>query len=156
MILSYPVLAALLGMLIAQLVKIPLHFLATREFEWRLMLSTGGMPSSHTSTVISLTTAIGLMSGFGSNEFAICVVFSSIVIFDATGVRRQAGFHAEVLNKLIVDFGRLIDTLIDPNINYMESRKKLKELLGHKPVEVFFGLITGIIVGVGTYFFYPF
>lgn len=156
MFLSYPILAALLGMLIAQFIKIPIHFLTTRELNWKLMFSTGGMPSSHAATVIALTTAIGLTSGVSSNEFAICVVVSAIVLFDATGVRRQAGFHAEILNELLEDFNRLIDTLKDPNLTSKESQKKLKELLGHKPVEVFFGIITGIIIGELTYHIYPF
>ncbi|MDQ0197179.1 divergent PAP2 family protein [Neobacillus ginsengisoli] len=156
MFLSYPILAALLGMLIAQFVKIPIHFLTSGEINWKLMFSTGGMPSSHTSTIISLTTAIGLTSGFYSNEFAICVVVAAIVMHDATGVRRHAGYHAEVLNNLLVDFNRLIETLKDPNLKKTESREKLKELLGHQPAEVFFGAITGIIIGVLTYYFYPF
>ncbi|MCM2531544.1 divergent PAP2 family protein [Neobacillus pocheonensis] len=156
MFLSYPIVASLLGMLIAQFVKIPIHFLTSRELKWKLMFSTGGMPSSHTSTIVSLTTAIGLTSGFFSNEFAICVVVSMIVMHDATGVRRHAGYHAEVLNKLLVDFNRLIETLKDPNLKKTESREKLKELLGHQPTEVFFGAITGIIIGILTYYFYPF
>lgn len=156
MFLSYPILAAIMGMLIAQFVKIPIHFLTSRELKWNLFFSTGGMPSSHTATVIAMTTAIGLTSGFKSNEFAICIVLSAIVMFDATGVRRQAGFHAEILNKLLADFNRLIETLKDNNLTATESKKKLKELLGHEPAEVFFGMITGIIVGVLTFYIYPF
>ncbi|MBM7656235.1 divergent PAP2 family protein [Neobacillus cucumis] len=156
MLLSYPILAALLGMLIAQIIKVPIHYLASRELKWKLLFSTGGMPSSHTSLIISLTTAVGLTSGIYTNDFAICVVVSLIVMHDATGVRRHAGYHAEVLNKLLVDFNRLIDTLKDPNIKKTESREKLKELLGHQPTEVFFGAITGIIVGGLTYYVYPF
>jgi hypothetical protein len=114
------------------------------------------MPSSHTATIISLTTAIGLTSGFFSNEFAICVVVSTIVMHDAMGVRRHAGYHAEVLNKLLADFNSLIETLKEPGLKKPEAREKLKELLGHQPAEVFFGAITGIIVGVLTYQFYPF
>lgn len=156
MFLSYPLLAALLGMIIAQVVKIPIHFYTSRELNWKLLFSTGGMPSSHTTTIISLTTAIGITSGFHSNEFAICVVVSVIVMFDATGVRRHAGYHAEVLNKLLVDFNRLIDSLKDPNLMKTEYKNNLKELLGHKPIEVFFGVITGILVGVFTFYCYPF
>lgn len=156
MFLSYPLLAALLGMLIAQFVKIPIHFLTSKELKWNLMFSTGGMPSSHTAAIISLTTAMALTSGFYSNEFAICVVVSTIVMHDAMGVRRHAGYHAEVLNKLLVDFNRLIETLKGPNLKKTESREKLKELLGHQPVEVFFGVITGIIVGILTHQVYPF
>jgi len=156
MFLSCPILAALLGMLIAQFVKIPIHFVSTKELRWNLMFSTGGMPSSHTSTIISLTTVIGLISGFGSNEFAICVVVSAIVMHDAMGVRRHAGYHAEVLNTLLVDFNSLIETLKDPNLKKTKSREKLKELLGHQPTEVIGGAITGIIVGMSTYYLYPF
>jgi uncharacterized protein len=72
------------------------------------------------------------------------------------GVRRHAGYHAEILNTLLADFNRLIETLKDPNLKKPESREKLKELLGHQPTEVFFGAITGIIVGVITYYLYPF
>ncbi|MFJ7725298.1 divergent PAP2 family protein [Neobacillus sp. NPDC097160] len=156
MFLSYPILAALLGMLIAQFVKIPIHYITSRELKWNLMFSTGGMPSSHTATIISLTTAIGLTSGLKSNEFAICVIVSLIVMHDATGVRRHAGYHAEVLNTLLADWNRLIETLKNPNLKKTESREKLKELLGHQPAEVFFGAITGIIVGILTYQVYPF
>lgn len=90
MFLSYPITAAILGMLIAQFVKVPIYFITSRKLDWRLMLSTGGMPSSHSSMIIALTTAIGLTSGAGSNVFAVSVIFSSIVIYDATGVRRPA------------------------------------------------------------------
>ncbi|MEH7436942.1 divergent PAP2 family protein [Neobacillus drentensis] len=156
MFLSFPICAALLGMLIAQLVKIPIHFLTSRELKWSLMFSTGGMPSSHTATIISLTTAIGITSGVHSNEFAIAVIVSLIVMHDAMGVRRHAGYHAEVLNTLLADFNLLIETLKHPSLKKTESRDKLKELLGHQPAEVFFGAITGIIVGYLTYLVYPF
>jgi uncharacterized protein len=156
MFLSFPICAALLGMLIAQFVKIPIHFLASRELKWSLMFSTGGMPSSHTATIISLTTAIGITSGVQSNEFAIAVIVSLIVMHDAMGVRRHAGYHAEVLNTLLADFNLLIETLKNPSLKKTESRDKLKELLGHQPAEVFFGAITGIIVGYLTYLVYPF
>ena len=156
MFLSYPIMAALLGMLIAQFAKIPIHLFISRELKWKLMFSTGGMPSSHTSTIIALSTAIGLTSGFFSDDFAICVVVSVIVMHDATGVRRHAGYHAEVLNKLLVDFNRLRETLKEPTSGQPEYREKLKELLGHEPMEVFFGAITGILVGFLTYYFYPF
>ena len=156
MVLSYPILAALLGMCVAQMVKVPIYFIASKKLDWKFMLSTGGMPSSHTATIISLTTAIGLTSGFRSNEFAICVVLSSIVMHDAIGVRRHAGYHAEILNKLLINFNALIESLKNPQLNKTESREKLKELLGHQPIEVFFGFITGILVALLTYHFYPF
>lgn len=156
MFLSFPICAALLGMLIAQFVKIPIHFLTSRELKWSLMFSTGGMPSSHTATIIALTTAIGITSGVESNEFAIAVIVALIVMHDAMGVRRHAGYHAEVLNTLLADFNLLIETLKHPSLKKTESRNKLKELLGHQPAEVFFGAITGVIVGYLTYLIYPF
>ncbi len=156
MFLSCPILAAFLGMFLAQFVKVPIHFFASKELKWNLLFSTGGMPSSHTAMIVSLTTVIGLMTGFQSNEFAICVVVAAIVMHDAMGVRRHAGYHAEILNTLLADFNRLIETLKDPNLKKPESREKLKELLGHQPTEVFFGAVTGIIVGVITYYLYPF
>lgn len=156
MFISYPILTALVGLIFAQLAKIPIHFLFYKEFDWRLMFSTGGMPSSHTSTIVALTTAIGITTGVYSNEFAISLVISSIVMHDALGVRRQAGYHAKALNKLIVDFNELVKTLKNPKVGEEESKKKLKELLGHEPLEVFFGAITGILVGIIVYQIYPF
>jgi acid phosphatase family membrane protein YuiD len=156
MFLSYPIIAALLGMLIAQFVKIPIHLLTSGELKWNLMFSTGGMPSSHTATIISLTTAIGLTSGLQSNDFAIAAIVSLIVMHDAMGVRRHAGYHAAVLNTLLADFNLLIETLKNPNLKKTASRDKLKELLGHQPAEVFFGAVTGVIVGILTYLVYPF
>jgi acid phosphatase family membrane protein YuiD len=154
MVISYPITAALLGMFIAQIIKIPIHFLSTKEWNWKLMFSTGGMPSSHTSTIISLTTAIGIMEGISSNQFAICLIFAIIVMHDATGVRRHAGYHAEVLNKLLIDFNRLIEIVKDSNFKRTETREHLKELLGHQPIEVFFGALLGIAVGFITRQFY--
>ncbi|WHX98182.1 divergent PAP2 family protein [Neobacillus sp. DY30] len=156
MFLSCPIVAAFMGMFIAQFVKVPIHFLASKELKWKLMFSTGGMPSSHTAMIVSLTTAIGLMTGLQSNAFAICLVVAVIVMHDAMGVRRHAGYHAVILNTLLADFNILIETLKDPNLKKRESREKLKELLGHQPTEVFFGAVTGIIVGGLTFYFYPF
>ncbi|RHW40372.1 divergent PAP2 family protein [Neobacillus notoginsengisoli] len=156
MFLSYPILASLLGVLIAQFVKIPIHYLATGRLQWNLLFSTGGMPSSHTASIIALTTAIGMTTGIDSNEFAIALVVSLIVMHDATGVRRHAGYHAATLNKLLDDFNRLIDSIRDHQFEKTEYRGPLKELLGHKPLEVFFGIITGILIAVGTYYIYPF
>lgn len=156
MFLSYPIMAALLGVLIAQFIKIPIHYLATGKLQWNLMFSTGGMPSSHTASIIALTTAIGITTGIDSNDFAIALVVSLIVMHDATGVRRHAGYHAAVLNTLLADFNRLIDSIRDHQFEKTEYRGTLKELLGHKPLEVFFGIITGILVAVATYYVYPF
>jgi uncharacterized protein len=152
---SYPVLAALLGVFLAQFMKIPLHYIAANEWKFSLMFSTGGMPSSHTATVVALTTAMGLSEGFSSNEFAICLVLAVIVMHDATGVRRHAGYHAELLNQLSTDFRNLLAVLKHPKLKSYETREKLKELLGHKPAEVFFGALLGIVIALLLYEFYP-
>ena len=102
---------------------------------FRRIFGAGGMPSSHTACITSLATSIGIVEGFGSTTFALAAVFSFIVMYDAAGVRRAAGKQARVLNKIIES---------EWDINVQE---KLVELLGHTPVEVFVGLIVGILMG---------
>lgn len=146
---NFPLWASLLAIGIAQFVKIPLHFFATRTWQWPLLFSTGGMPSSHSSAVTALSTAIGLREGFGSNMFAICAILGIIVMFDAAGVRRHAGMQAVVLNKLVDEFNHLLEGMksfkVRPN---QEKAKKLKELLGHQPIEVFVGGFLGVMVAI--------
>ncbi|GGA76610.1 divergent PAP2 family protein [Ornithinibacillus halotolerans] len=146
---NYPLMAALLAIIIAQVIKIPIHYFATREFIPGLAFSTGGMPSSHSAAVTSLSTAIGIVEGFGSTLFAVAAVFSVITMYDASGVRRHAGTHATVLNQLVKDFQVLIEGAKNwENKEKYEKREDLKELLGHQPIEVFFGAITGILVAI--------
>ena len=146
---NFPITAALAAIIFAQVVKIPIHFTATREFLPGLAFSTGGMPSSHSAAVSALSTAIGIIEGFGSTLFAVAAVFSVITMYDASGVRRQAGKHATVLNQLVGDFQLFIDGAKNwENKETYEKREQLKELLGHKPIEVFFGAITGILVAI--------
>ncbi|WP_047979650.1 divergent PAP2 family protein [Ornithinibacillus contaminans] len=146
---NYPLTAALTAIIFAQVVKIPIRLIATREFMPGLAFSTGGMPSSHSAAVTALSTAIGLTEGFSSTLFAVAAVFSIITMFDASGVRRHAGEQATVLNRLVKDFQVLIDGAKnwEKKGNY-EKREDLKELLGHQPIEVFFGALTGIIVAI--------
>ena len=103
----------------------------------RIFMS-GGMPSSHSSFVTSLSTLIGINQGFDSVEFAMCAVFALIVMYDASGVRRAVGKQAAILNKIVEDLN---------NKKHIEH-ETLKELVGHTPKEVIFGAILGIIVGV--------
>lgn len=145
MILNFPLVAALSSIIFAQVIKIPIRFFVTKEFMPGLAFSTGGMPSSHSAAVAALTTSIGILDGVVSNTFAIAFVFSVIVMFDASGVRRQAGKQAVVLNQLIKDFQYFVDEAKDWNKKEeYEKRQELKELLGHQPIEVFFGVLTGI------------
>ncbi len=123
---------------IAQIIKMILDVIATGKIDWELMFSSGGMPSSHSSFVCSLATATGLNRGFDSVEFAISFVLAVVVMYDAAGVRRAAGSHAVIINKLM-------DSL---NIKLDEN---LKELLGHTPIQVGAGAILGIIIGIIYY-----
>ena len=151
-LISAPILAAFLGVTIAQFLKIPIHLILRREFHPGLFFSTGGMPSSHTATVAALATTVGLTEGINSTYFAISLVLATIVMHDATGVRRHAGKQAAVLNELLIDFNLLMET-VNPNLGKMEKQQKLKELLGHKPIEVFFGAILGIVIGYLVFVF---
>lgn len=126
---------------IAQLIKISIEFKKERRLSLALMISSGGMPSSHSSFVSAMSTSVGLLEGFDSTAFAICAVISMVVMYDAAGVRRAAGKQAEIINKLVANIentGIVVD-------------KKLKELLGHSPVEVAAGAILGIVVSVAAY-----
>ena len=125
---------SLYAWLLAQTLKVIIGVIRERRFDFRWFVGTGGMPSSHAAVVSALSTAVGLRSGFGSVVFVVAVVFSIIVIFDAQGVRRASGKQAEVLNKMMEDI-------------YWKHRiqeDRLKELLGHAPLEVIVGIICGV------------
>ncbi|MFT9848951.1 divergent PAP2 family protein [Aneurinibacillus sp. REN35] len=150
---NFPLWSALLAIGIAQGVKVPITYIAIRKWDWRLAFSTGGMPSSHSAAVTALTTAVGLTEGFGSSYFAIAVIFSIIIMFDAAGVRRHAGTHAAVLNLLVEDFNQLIEELKSMRVKPRRERaEKLKELLGHQPSEVLVGGWLGIIQSLALYY----
>jgi len=131
-------LATLLSWLVAQTLKVILGTIREKRFDFRWFLGTGGMPSSHAAGVCALSTAVGLTFGFYSTLFAVTVVFTVIVLFDAQGVRRTVGKQAEILNKVLDDL-------------YWKGKvqeDRLKELLGHTPVEVLAGMILGIILAL--------
>lgn len=147
--LNIPLWTSLTAIALAQFVKVPLYYFPNKSWDWNLLFSTGGMPSSHSAAVTSLTTAVGLEYSLDSAIFAISAVFSIIVMFDAAGVRRHAGEHAAVINKLVEDFNLVFQEMKNWNIRpKQEKRKKLKELLGHQPSEVLIGGIFGIIVAL--------
>lgn len=153
-VLNFPLLAALVSIIFAQFIKVPIRLIVTREFIPSLAFSTGGMPSSHSAAVAALTTSIGIIDGVTSTTYAIAFVFSIIIMFDASGVRRQAGEQAVVLNQLIQDFQGFVDGAKDwGNKADYQKRQQLKELLGHKPIEVFFGAVTGIGIAFLMYQF---
>ena len=149
-----PLLAALFAIFFAQFVKIPIHFLLTKKLDWKLMTSTGGMPSSHSAAVSALTTAIAYEAGLGSPLFAVSAIFAVIVMFDATGIRYQAGQQALIINQMRVDFQTFVTEVKGwQQKDGPQKIMELKTLLGHKPNEVFAGLVTGILISVITYSF---
>ena len=128
----------LLAAFIAQLIKVITYICIHKKINFKIFTTTGGMPSSHTAGVIALSTAVGLIEGFDSIPFAVSIGFSLIVMQDASGVRRAAGKTAATLN-------RLVDEFVQKN-KEVKPYEALKELLGHTPLEVFCGMILGIVV----------
>ena len=128
--------AALSAWGLAQVIKVPLEYLLHRDWDWSLLVSAGGMPSSHAALVVGVGVAIGIQEGFNSPLFAVATILAMIVIYDAIGVRRQAGDHARVLNLMI-------DELLT---GHPLAEKELKEVLGHTPREVVGGVILGLVV----------
>ena len=150
---NFPLMAALSAILFAQFIKVPIHYIVYRKTDWSLLTSTGGMPSSHSAAVVALVVAIGIERGVDSPVFAVATMFAIITMFDATGVRWQAGKQAVVLNQLVTDFNLLVDQV--KNWQKQEETQKqsqLKELLGHKPIEVFFGALTGALIAFILYY----
>lgn len=127
--------AALIAWSIAQVVKVPLEYFHTGKWNWALLFRAGGMPSSHSALVAGASHAIGLYNGFDSPLFAIGFVLSMIVIYDATGIRRQAGKHAEIINQMITDL----------TTGHPLKEETLREVLGHTPMQAFMGTLLGIV-----------
>ncbi len=130
--------AVFLSWALSQLTKVIRGMIREKRFNFRWIFDTGGMPSSHSASVASLATAMGLYYGFVSMPFLMAVVFTLITMFDAAGVRRSAGRQAQVLNKML-------DELYQKG-QFAEER--VKELLGHTPVEVFAGAFLGILISL--------
>ncbi len=134
-ILSNPVLiAGFTSWVLAQLIKVPWNYLSTGKWDWVLLLRAGSMPSSHSALVASVAHASGLFIGFASPLFALALTLAVIVIYDATGIRRQAGKHAEIINRIVRDTIKGKRT----------KEKQLKEVLGHTPLEALAGTLLGI------------
>ena len=120
---------------IAQIAKPIIEYIRKRKVNLRLLVSAGGMPSSHSASVCALATAVAIQEGVRSTLFAISFILAIIVMYDAAGVRRAASIQARILNQII-------DELFQ---GHPISETRLRELLGHTPVEVFAGAILGIV-----------
>lgn len=148
---NYPLTAAFTAILFSQLIKIPVSYLLNKQTSWVLATSTGGMPSSHSAGVSALITALILEYGASSPYMAIAATFGVIVMFDSMGVRRQSGEQGVLLNQLVAEFDVLrLKVLHLTHETFGQERKEkekhLREYLGHKPIEVFFGILTGIAI----------
>jgi len=128
--------STLIAWITAQGLKAPMEYLRSRRWQWAMIFAAGGMPSSHSALIVGATCAIGLHDGFDTPLFALGVVVSMIVTYDAAGVRRQAGKHAERINILFDELMR----------GQMPDEKELREVLGHTPLEVVGGVLWGIVV----------
>lgn len=121
-----------------QTYKVIYELIKTKKFNFKRIIGAGGMPSSHSAVVTTLATMIGKYEGLDTPIFAMAVIFSLVVMYDAAGVRRAAGKQARLLNKIV-------DT---PGLSRVEVQEKLVEALGHTPLQVLVGAIIGIAVGV--------
>jgi uncharacterized protein len=123
---------------IAQVAKVVIASMRGRRLNLRVLADPGGMPSSHSAIVMGLTTAIGKHDGLTHAPFAIALIFSFVVMYDAAGVRRAAGRQAAVLNRLVQDLVHMRGV----------QEAELRELLGHTPVEVLVGAVLGVAVAL--------
>lgn len=123
---------------IAQGLKPLINYAYTKKWNWLLLLRAGGMPSSHSALVAATAHSVGLYHGFGSPIFAVAVTLAVIVIYDATGIRRQAGIQAEKINAIIRD-------LASGHPHWQETQEQLREVLGHTPMEAIAGTALGVI-----------
>ena len=128
----------LLTLFAIQAFKVIWDWVTLKKFNFKRIVGAGGMPSSHSATTVAITTMIGRGLGISSPEFALALIFTLVVIFDACGVRRETGKQAKILNEIIEN----------PNMSDVEVNEKLVELVGHTPKQVLVGSIIGFAVGM--------
>ncbi len=132
--------AAVLGWLVAQVLKTIIHMIVNKQFVAERMVGGGGMPSSHSATVCALATATWMRYGGGSFEFAVAIMLAIIVMYDAMGVRRETGIQGRVLNEMLDIFMNMGKEI--------SAEAKLKELVGHTPLQVLMGAVLGCVIAV--------
>lgn len=157
----------LVGWWLAQALKVPIHWYFTRKLDFSQWFASGGMPSSHSSLVVGTTVAIGLYEGFDTPLFALAMAITMIVTYDASGVRRQAGFHAARINDMRQQFELLTDSINEfieqfddflagkPIIENDLLEERLKEVIGHTPAQVYGGTILGIATSIIIWLIWP-
>jgi uncharacterized protein len=134
-----PLMSAFSAWLAAQVLKTLIFAYMEKQVNWRRMVETGGLPSAHSALVVGLAMGVGLHHGWSNTLFSICLVYALVVMYDAIGIRREAGKHADLLNELL-----MISVIKD----VYKQREKLRDLLGHTPLEVFAGALIGAIMAL--------
>jgi len=137
------ILSSFVGAFVAQWIKLGFYWVKNKKPNFKILTVTGGMPSSHSSLSMALTTSVGMILGFSSVEFAIALGFSMVIMYDAAGLRRSAGKMATVLNKIVDD----IYSEEHPRFH----QERLMELLGHTPLEVLMGAMLGIVLALAVH-----
>ncbi|MFH0887129.1 MAG: divergent PAP2 family protein [bacterium] len=138
---NFGLVAPVVAIVTSQILKLIYYFIREGKFNYEHIFEAAGMPSSHAASVSSLTVAVGILQGWHSIIFAISVIFASIVMYDAAGVRRAAGNQAKILNKMLEDKNKRANL----------AEEELEELLGHSPIEVIVGSTVGILVTIILY-----
>ena len=135
--------------IIAQIVKTIVNFCVTKELNFERLIGDGGMPSCHSAIVMALATTCGITYGFGSGIFAISFILATVVMHDATGVRRETGKQAATLKRL----AELVNSAVADPDDHVRT-EKLKELVGHSPLQVAMGGLLGTAIAVSAYFIF--
>lgn len=133
------ILSSFIAAFLAQFIKVVTYVIQHKSINFKIFTTTGGMPSSHSAFVIAMATSVGLIEGFSSSIFALSLGFALIVMYDAAGVRRSAGKMAASLNRIMAE------------VYKTPASEKLKELLGHTPIEVLAGATLGVFIGIGVH-----
>lgn len=145
-------LVSVISWAVAQLIKAAIYAVRYKTFNLERLFGSGGMPSSHSSTVCALVITVYRLDGFNSVTFGLAAILAMITMYDAMGVRRAAGLHAQQINRLrhIVDEldEEMLDNIDEKVDDDPEDTKELKEFLGHTPLEVIFGALLGILIGI--------
>lgn len=133
---------AMIAWLLAQGLKIPFHYLLHRQWDWGIFFTAGGLPSSHSALVTSTAFGAGLYLGFDSGVFALATAVAMVVVYDASGVRLQAGIQAQKINVLVSELLK----------GHPINQEQLREVIGHTPIETISGVLLGLLVALGFWF----
>lgn len=138
------VIVSIAALIVAQVIKVFSNLIVHKEWSAERLLGDGGMPSAHSATVTAAALMVGITEGFASTIFGLALILAIIVMHDASGVRYEAGKHASTIMEIIDIFNEYIDYISE--FDRKIRSEKLKTLVGHTKLQVFFGMVTGICV----------